>query len=62
MLVIEGSFHETTILIDDRPVAVHGDGWTEIEVDLTTAIEGKSAFVLGVEATIPDDRGPAAAV
>ncbi len=58
-LVMEGSFHETTIRIDDRPVAVHGDGWTEIEVDLTTAIEGKSAFVLGVEATIPDDRGPA---
>ncbi len=59
MLIMEGSFHETRILIDDEAVAVHGDGWTEIEVDLTTAVAGKNAFVLGVEATTPDDRDPA---
>ena len=58
VLIIEGSFHETRILIDEEPVALHGDGWTEIEVDLTSVIDGKSAFVLGVDATTPDDRDP----
>ena len=37
-------------------VAVHGDGWTPIEVDLTDALAGKTSFVLGVDARVPDDR------
>src|SRR5208337_4261752 len=35
ILVMEGVFHQSVILVDDVPVAVHGDGWTPIEVDLT---------------------------
>ena len=35
---------------------IHGDGWTPIEVDLTSALDGRTAFVLGVEARVPDDR------
>jgi hypothetical protein len=56
VLVLEGVFHESVILIDDVPVAVHGDGWTQIEIDLTTPLDGKAAFELGVEARTPDDR------
>jgi Glycosyl hydrolases family 2 len=55
-LVMEGVFHQSVILVDDVPVAVHGDGWTLIEVDLTSALDGKTAFVLGIEARTPDDR------
>jgi hypothetical protein len=57
VLVIEGVFHETTILVDGAPVATHGDGWTQIEVDLASALAGRRTFLLGVDATIPDDRG-----
>ena len=53
---MEGVFHESVISVDDAPVAVHADGWTPIEVDLTGALDGKTAFVLGVEARTPDDR------
>ena len=56
VLVMEGVFHESVILVDDVPVAIHGDGWTPIEVDLTSALDGRTAFVLGVEARVPDDR------
>ncbi|HEX9167665.1 MAG TPA: hypothetical protein VF886_01875 [Roseiarcus sp.] len=56
VLVLEGVFHESVILIDDVAVAVHGDGWTPIEVDLTEALGGKTSFVLGVDAQVPDDR------
>jgi len=56
-LVMEGVFHESAILVDEKPVAVHADGWTTIEVDLTGALEGRRAFVLGVDARVPDDRG-----
>ncbi len=56
ILVMEGVFHQSVILVDDVPVAVHGDGWTPIEVDMTSALDGKTAFVLGVEARTPDDR------
>ncbi len=56
ILVMEGVFHESVVLVDDVPVAVHGDGWTPIEVDLTGALDGKTSFVLGVEARVPDDR------
>src|SRR6516165_2524282 len=38
VLVMEGVFHETTILVDGTPVASHSDGWTQIEVDLTDAL------------------------
>ena len=56
VLVMEGVFHELVILIDDIPVAIHGDGWTTIEVDLTAPLDGGRSFVLGVEARTPDDR------
>jgi len=56
VLVMEGVFHESVILIDETAVAVHGDGWTPIEVDLTAALGGKTSFVLGVDARVPDDR------
>ncbi len=56
ILVMEGVFHESVISVDDAPVAVHANGWTPIEVDLTGALDGKTAFVLGVEARTPDDR------
>ena len=56
VLVMEGVFHETTILVDGTPVASHSDGWTPIEVDLTRALAGKRTFVLGIDARIPDDR------
>jgi len=55
-LIMEGVFHESVILVDDAAVAVHGDGWTSIEVDLTRALAGKTSFVLGVDARVPDDR------
>src|ERR1700722_17587627 len=55
-LILEGVFHESVILVDDAAVAVHGDGWTPIEVDLTRALAGKTSFVLGVDARVPDDR------
>jgi Glycosyl hydrolases family 2/Glycosyl hydrolases family 2, sugar binding domain len=55
-LIVEGIFHESLILVDDAAVAVHGDGWTPIEVDLTRALVGKTSFVLGVDARVPDDR------
>ena len=61
VLVMEGVFHETTILVDGAPVATHGDGWTPIEVDLTDALAGKRTFVLGIDARIPDDRNGAGA-
>src|SRR5271157_1146202 len=56
VLVMEGVFHESVILVDDVPVAIHGNGWTTIEVDLTSALDGRMSFVLGVEARTPDDR------
>jgi glycosyl hydrolase family 2 len=56
VLVMEGVFHESVILVDEVAVAVHGDGWTPIEVDLTDALDGKTSFVLGVDARVPDDR------
>ena len=60
VLVMEGVFHETTVLVDGAPVATHGDGWTTIEVDLTGALAEKRTFVLGIDTRIPDDaRAPA---
>src|SRR5271157_3591137 len=56
VLVMEGVFHESVILVDEVAVAVHGDGWTPIEVDLTDALDRKTSFVLGVDARVPDDR------
>ncbi len=56
ILVLEGVFHESLILVDEVAVAVHGDGWTAIEVDLTDALAGKTSFMLGVDARAPDDR------
>ena len=56
VLILEGVFHELVILVDEAPVAVHGDGWTPIEVDLTEALGGKTSFALGVDARVPDDR------
>jgi hypothetical protein len=56
VLVMEGVFHESVVLVDEAPVAIHGDGWTTIEVDLTDVLDGKASFVLGVEARTPDDR------
>ena len=56
VLVMEGVFHEATILVDGAGVATHGDGWTTIEVDLTDALAGKRTFVLGIDARILDDR------
>ena len=53
---MEGVFHESIILVDEVAVAVHGDGWTPIEVDLTDALDGKTSFALGVDARVPDDR------
>jgi hypothetical protein len=55
-LIMEGVFHESVILVDETPVTVHGDGWTTIEVDLTETLGGKTSFVLGVDARVPDDR------
>jgi hypothetical protein len=55
-LIMEGVFHESVILVDETAVAVHGDGWTRIEVDLTEAVGAKTSFVLGVDACVPDDR------
>ena len=55
-LVMEGVFHESVILVDEVAVAVHGDGWTPIEIDLTQPLAGKTSFVLGVDARVPDDR------
>jgi len=56
VLILEGVFHESVILVDDVAVAVHGDGWTPIEIDLTQALGGRTSFVLGVDARVPDDR------
>ena len=56
VLILEGVFHELVILVDDVAVAVHGDGWTPIEIDLTQALGGRTSFVLGVDARVPDDR------
>jgi beta-galactosidase/beta-glucuronidase len=55
-LIMEGIFHESMILVDDVAVAVHGDGWTPIEIDLTRTLAGKTSFALGVDARVPDDR------
>src|SRR6202161_3054797 len=55
-LILEGIFHESVILVDEVAVAVHGDGWTPIEIDLTDVLAGKTSFVLGVDARVPDDR------
>ncbi len=55
-LIMEGIFHELVILVDDVAVAVHGDGWTPIEIDLTQVLAGKTSFVLAVDARVPDDR------
>jgi Glycosyl hydrolases family 2, sugar binding domain/Glycosyl hydrolases family 2 len=55
-LIMEGVFHESVILVDEAAVAVHGDGWTPIEIDLTKTLAGKTSFVLGVDARVPDDR------
>jgi hypothetical protein len=43
------------ILVDEAAVAVYGDGWTAIEADLTDALGGKTSFVLGFDARVPDD-------
>jgi Glycosyl hydrolases family 2, sugar binding domain len=59
-LIMEGVFHESAILVDGVAVAVHGDGWTPIEIDLTRALAGKTSFVLGVDARVADDRNEAA--
>jgi hypothetical protein len=59
VLVMEGVFHEAAILVNDKRVAAHGDGWTDISVDLTEALSGARHFTLGVEARVPDDRDPA---
>jgi Glycosyl hydrolases family 2/Glycosyl hydrolases family 2, sugar binding domain len=56
VLAMEGVFHESVILVDEVAVAVHGDGWTPIEVDLTAALDGRISFMLGVDARAPDDR------
>ena len=56
VLILEGVFHESVIMVDEAAVAVHGDGWTPIEVDLTEALGGRTSFVLGVDARVPDDR------
>ena len=56
VLVMEGVFHESVVMIDSVPIAIHGDGWTPIEVDLTPILDGRTSFVLGVEARAPDDR------
>ena len=56
VLVMEGVFHESIILVDEVAVAVHGDGWTPIEIDLTDALDGKTSFALRVDARVPDDR------
>jgi hypothetical protein len=61
VLVMEGVFHETTILVDEAWVATHDDGWTAIEVDLTDALAGKRTFVLGIDARIPDESSGAGA-
>src|SRR5580704_2697443 len=55
-LIMEGIFHESVILVDDVALAVHGDGWTPIEIDLTRTLAGKTSFALGVDARVPDDR------
>ena len=55
-LIMEGVFHESVILVDEIAVAVHGDGWTPIEIELTQALAGKTSFRLGVDARVPDDR------
>jgi hypothetical protein len=55
-LILEGVFHESVILVDETAVAILGDGWTTIDVDLTEALGGKTSFVLGVDARVPDDR------
>jgi hypothetical protein len=55
-LILAGIFHESVILVDDAAVAVHGDGWTPIEIDLTQTLAGRTSFVLGVDARVPDDR------
>ena len=55
-LIMEGVFHELVILVDEAAVAVHGDGWTPIELDMTDALAGKTSFVLGIDARTPDDR------
>jgi Glycosyl hydrolases family 2/Glycosyl hydrolases family 2, sugar binding domain len=55
-LIMEGVFHESVILVDGAAVAVHGDGWTPIEIDLTQTLAGKTSFVLGVDARVADDR------
>ena len=55
-LVMEGVFHQATILVDETPIATHGDGWTTIDVDLTAALDGKTSFTLGIDARVPDDR------
>ena len=60
-LVMRGVFHEATVLVDDKPVASHRDGWTTLDVDLTAALDGKAEFTLGVDAVLPDERGFGAA-
>ena len=56
VLILEGVFHESVIVVDDVAIAVHGDGWTPVEVDLTAALGGRTSFMLGVDARVPDDR------
>jgi beta-galactosidase/beta-glucuronidase len=56
VLLMEGVFHESEILVDGARVASHRDGWTPIEVDLTDALAGKAGFELGIDASTPDDR------
>jgi beta-galactosidase/beta-glucuronidase len=53
---MEGVFHEATVLIDERPIATNGNGWTEFEIDLTTFLNGVETLALGVDAHAPDDR------
>ena len=60
-LVMQGVFHEATVLVDDGPVAFHPDGWTTLDVDLTAALDGRQEFTLGIDAVLPDERGLGAA-
>ena len=56
VVVLEGVFHEATVLVDGKPVGANRNGWTEIEVLLTDIASGAETFTLGVTARAPDDR------
>ena len=56
VLVMEGVFHESVILVDEAPVAVHGDGWTPIEIDLTRRARRQDLVRARRRCAGPDDR------